>query len=266
MLLADMGTQYTKIFNSAKGEYRVIESVNWHNEIKADIACGHNCKHRTKLEVNELVAMAKGAQNLIEAESFVLVDVGSRDIKSVIFRDGEYAGCDWNYMCGAMAGFTVELLGTYFNIDYDDLDVAQEHIPVTCGVLGMGAIFDKIADGLPPERAVAMFIKGLAKNIHNFAGKSSKIYLSGGLCENKLFINSLPCEVALLGRYVQVEGLKSYMPAQHKSVHLSASSGEIHPEQGKAAVSKGYSNDPIMADFRKFGFKSAVAKPYKDRD
>ena len=214
MLLADMGTQYTKIFDSATGEHRITRSVDWPNGLKAAVACGHNCKHRTIHEVNELVAMARGARNLIEEESFVLVDVGSRDVKSVTFKDGKYAGCDWNYMCGAMAGFTVELLGSYFKIDYNDIRTAEDHIPVTCGVLGMGALFDKIADGLQPERAVAMFINGIAKNIHNFAGRAERIYLSGGLCENKAFVNSLPGEVVLLGRYVQIEGLKSYMPAR----------------------------------------------------
>ena len=221
MLLADMGTQYTKIFNSTTGEYKIMESMDWQNGLRADIACGHNCKHKTDLEVNELVALAKGARSLIEDESFVLVDAGSRDIKSVTFKSGEYVGCDWNYMCGAMAGFTVELLGNYFNINYNDIAVAQEYIPVKCGILGMGAIFDKIADGTSVEKTIAMFIKGVAKNVHDFANRAEKIYLSGGLCENKLFINSFPCEVVLLGRYVQIEGLKSYLTLEYKSASLS---------------------------------------------
>ncbi|NOQ65877.1 MAG: hypothetical protein GQ556_01485 [Desulfobacterales bacterium] len=35
---------------------------------------------------------------------------------------------------------------------------------------------------------------------------------------------------------------------------------ELDPE-AKAIVSSGYSNDPIMANFKEYGFKAMVSKP-----
>ena len=34
----------------------------------------------------------------------------------------------------------------------------------------------------------------------------------------------------------------------------------------RAIVSSGYSNDPVMSNFKRYGFKGVVAKPYKMKD
>ncbi len=40
---------------------------------------------------------------------------------------------------------------------------------------------------------------------------------------------------------------------------------DIDPE-AKVIVSSGYSNDPVMADYKRFGFSGAVSKPFKLKD
>ena len=40
---------------------------------------------------------------------------------------------------------------------------------------------------------------------------------------------------------------------------------EIDPHI-KAIVSSGYSNDPVIADFEKYGFRDFIIKPYKAED
>ena len=46
-------------------------------------------------------------------------------------------------------------------------------------------------------------------NAYRFIGEPEQFYLSGGMCENRLFRRSFPetAEVQALGRFVLVEGL-----------------------------------------------------------
>ena len=207
-VLGDFGTTWAKLLDTETGERRVVPTREARG-VKADIATGHNARRRAPRHVNELIAMAQGGGRLISEAEFLVLDVGSRDVKYVHMRRGELAGMDWTTTCGALTGFTLELIGRYYGLDYGRMKPSAKSVPVTCGVLGMEQLFELVSEGVSEEEAVARFARGIATNAYRFIGEPKQFYLSGGMCENRLFLRSFPegVEVRPLGRFVLVEGL-----------------------------------------------------------
>ena len=213
-ILLDSGTSYSKLYHIKSCEYEIIptrslnECIDNYNVVAAT---GHNAKRFTKNVTNELLALARGASNLLDSKlNTTVVDCGSRDIKYVTTNDNGKISLDWNTECGAFTGQLVELLASYFKINPNLLKPAEKPLVITCGILGMTRMFDLIAEDYQPEDVFARFIKGLARNVYDFCGKPDLLYLSGGLCDNKIFVNSFDeCKVISLGRFVLLEGLKT---------------------------------------------------------
>lgn len=178
-----------------------------------DKATGHMVKNHIKPEgtyENEVIALAYGAMKILDnPQNATIVDLGSRDIKWIKFKNGKYSDLDWNGSCGSATGATVEMLCKFYDIDPADIAVQKEKIPVTCGVFAMEKIMDLIASGAQAEIAISKYIHGIAYNTWKFAGQPDIMYLSGGFCMNPCFIKSLElyCKVVPLGRYVLLEGL-----------------------------------------------------------
>jgi hypothetical protein len=84
----------------------------------------------------------------------------------------------------------------------------------------MSDIFDAVISGVPVAEAVARFVKGIAINAYRFAGSPARLYLSGGLCDNPLFVGSFPCQVKPLGRFVLLRGLEAEA-RQHQPLRIS---------------------------------------------
>jgi activator of 2-hydroxyglutaryl-CoA dehydratase len=211
MLIADFGTSYVKLLDTAQegGKPRIIPTRDFDRSSRVDIATGHNGRSYADYYINELTALARGGERLIRDDKYTLLDCGSRDIKYVRYENGQVKDMGWNAECGASMGFTIELLEKYYDLDFSLLTVPPSSFSVTCGVLGMSHIFDAVVNGQSESEAVARFVKGIALNAYNFAGKPEKLYLSGGLCANPLFIQSFPCKLLPLGRFVLLEGLKA---------------------------------------------------------
>ncbi len=208
--MADFGTSYSKFLDLDNPDPQpyIKATKDLERNLKVDIATGHNGKRFSTSYVNELIALARGGETLIEEDRYLLLDCGSRDIKYISYRDGKLEDMGWNAECGASMGFTIELLANYYNLDFNKLPTPNKTFSVTCGVLGISNIFDAITSGIDESEAVASFVKGIAINAYRFAGSPDKIYLSGGLCDNRLFMESMPCEVVPLGRFVLLTGLE----------------------------------------------------------
>jgi activator of 2-hydroxyglutaryl-CoA dehydratase len=97
----------------------------------------------------------------------------------------------------------------FYKINTKELKLNKEKYVITCGIFGLERIMDDIAKGEKSEEAISKFIHGIAHNAWVFAKKPQKLYLSGGFCENKCFVDSLNqyCETIPLGRFLLCEGL-----------------------------------------------------------
>lgn len=183
--------------------------------ISFDGATGHMAKNMVKQGgnfQNEMLSLAYGAKKILsknDLKKATIVDIGSRDIKWVRFINGKYKDLDWNGSCGSSTGATLEMLSRFYGIDPLKIPPQKEKIPVTCGVFAMEKIMDEIISDISPQVAVAKYIHGIAYNTWSFSGMPEKIFLSGGLCLNNCFVQSLKnyCETELLGRFVLARGV-----------------------------------------------------------
>lgn len=228
-IVLDAGTTWSKIIERTSSDfmnnypqylvksdknfkYYVVpsSSINKFN-FKFDKATGHmsiNMLHSKEDYENEVIALINGFRKIVKEDSIIL-DMGSRDSKWAQFRNNSFKDLDWNSSCSSSTGATIEMLLKFYNIDVGKLKFQKEKYIITCGIFGLERIMDDIAKGNNPETAISKFIHGIAYNAWLFAKKPEKLYLSGGFCENKCFIDSISqyCDVIPLGRFLLAQGL-----------------------------------------------------------
>ena len=226
MIAADSGTTYTKIISTQKAIpvlseflveekkdkfYYVIPSSKIREIIeKNKITINKSCGHMSNSTENEIIALANGfRKSEYDWKNSLILDLGSRDAKWVRFKNGKFKDMDWNTSCASSTGATIEMLLKFYGVNASDLIFNSEKYTVNCGIFGFEKIMDDISNGTSSDVAISKFIHGIAFNAWNFSKKPEKLYLSGGFCNNKCFVESLKqyCEVELTGRFVLCEGL-----------------------------------------------------------
>ncbi len=229
MIVLDAGTTWSKIIEKSSSfmkdyssfmlkeengcKYYVLPSQKLNDiNFKFDKATGHmsrNLLNDKNNYENEVIALIKGFQSKITDDNSIILDMGSRDSKWAMFKNGNFKDLDWNTSCSSSTGATVEMLLKFYNVKPENLEFNNEKYIITCGIFGLEKIMDDISKGTTPKIAISKFIHGIAYNAWAFAKKPEKLYLSGGFCENKCFLHSLNkyCEAVPLGRFLLCEGL-----------------------------------------------------------
>ncbi len=207
----DAGTTWTKVLKieDNKKQYDIIKTSDFKKSfLKFEKCTGHSLQKTKGIYENEVVALSYGAKKYLD-DDFVVLDLGSRDIKYVKFENKKFKDMDWNCSCASATGATIEMLLKFYNVKNEDLKYTPERYSITCGIFGLERIMDDVAQGVEPKIAISKFIHGIAYNAFNFVKKAPKICVSGGFCENKCFIESLEkySMVVPLGRFILVDGL-----------------------------------------------------------
>ncbi len=199
----------SKNLSGIKKEYKIIRTKDLKTlNMDFEITTGHSANTKGARFENEAVALSFGA-DIKDKGTVTLLDLGSRDAKWVKFKSGKFLDMDWNTNCASATGATIEMLLKFYEINPSDLILTKEKYPVTCGIFGLEKIMEDVSKGIKPAVAISKFITGVAYNAYNFTKNPDKIYLSGGFCENKCFVEALRlyCEVIPIGRYVLADGL-----------------------------------------------------------
>ena len=194
--------------------YYIVPSKNLNSKnYQWQSVTGHmsvETKQSGAMYTNEVIALAKGAQKLnLPDKDYIILDLGSRDVKWVRFENNKFKDLDWNSSCASSTGATVEMLLKFYDLTVYDLKFNKEKYNITCGIFGLEKIMDDIAKGENTGNAISKFVHGVAFNAWSFANKPQFVYLSGGFCENDCFVKSLSqyAKVEKLGRFVLAEGL-----------------------------------------------------------
>lgn len=202
--------QYLKKTEGGKNYYILPSAKLKEFDVHFDAMTGHMSEKfidDKNCYTNEIIALTQGVKN-IEDDALIL-DLGSRDAKWVRFLNGKFKDLDWNTACASSTGATIEMLLKFYNVSAEEVTFCEEKYNITCGIFGLERIMDDIARGESAQIAISKFVHGIAFNTWNFAKRADKIYLSGGFCENRCFVESLSkyCELVTLGRFVLCEGI-----------------------------------------------------------
>jgi activator of 2-hydroxyglutaryl-CoA dehydratase len=213
LIFGDAGSSWCKIFRLGEAEVTILPVQKMIKQsYHFDWGTGHTSRKRSDHFENDLISLTRGALALVDKADFTMLDLGSRDAKLVGFKNRRPVKLDWSVGCAAATGATMEMLGRFYEVDFDRLPPVEEWTTVTCGTYAVERIMDAIANGDSADHAISRFVHGLARHAHAFCGEPEVLYLSGGFTTNRAFMTALSryTKVIPMGRTVHLAGLFAF--------------------------------------------------------
>lgn len=200
----DVGSTYTK-FCIMDHKYKIIslfsektpinqiayfeEKVERMREVypgSSIVSCGYGRENiRYGKIVNELIALAKGAEFLMPKCNYIL-DIGGQDTKAIYQENGHIKKFFMNDVCAAGSGQFLLNVTNQLGLRIDEImliDFEQKYrLSTTCAVFAQGEIVKMIADNVSEKDILSAVIMQIINQTKNLIGKlgGDNIYLTGG--------------------------------------------------------------------------------------
>lgn len=148
--------------------------------------------------ITEITCHGMGTEYLL-GETCTIIDIGGQDTKIISLNDGKVTDFTMNDKCAAGTGKFLELMANTLGvsiIDLSEMALIGEDISINsmCTVFAESEVISLIGKGTSREdisRGIINSITGRVYSMLHKHGSSELIYLTGGLCEVKPFIELL---------------------------------------------------------------------------
>jgi predicted CoA-substrate-specific enzyme activase len=210
-----MPTGWSSIETAKSIEERLL-SQNINMETSKVIATGYGrvsvpYAHKT---ITEITCHGMGTQYLM-GKDCTIIDIGGQDTKIISLKDGRVTDFTMNDKCAAGTGKFMELMSNTLGVSIQELSemaLVGDDISINsmCTVFAESEVISLIGKGTSREdiaRGIINSITGRVSSMIHKHGMDHSIYLTGGLCEVKPFIDLLSLK---LERQVQTNPLARY--------------------------------------------------------
>lgn len=148
--------------------------------------------------VTEITCHAKGVQYLFE-ESATVVDIGGQDTKVITLKNGQVTDFTMNDKCSAGTGKFLEVMANRMGVGISQLCQGANYdtdlrISAMCTVFAESEVISFIGRGMEKADISAAILHSILDKVKSLVtkhGGKGPFYLTGGLCEEEMFLQKL---------------------------------------------------------------------------